>query len=481
VRRQRRPRPAAHEPWHDVDLQIDGPAVRELKQLFEQHWISQGGAALAELIASVEALTARGDEVVRIIGSQGGQRLTPRYYATLISAIRSAATHIWVTAAYFVPTHQEYRALARAARRGVDVRLLLPSHSDSAPALAAQHSHYAELLKAGVKIYERSDGILHSKTVVVDGVWSIVGSSNFRSSQRAVQRRGRRGGHQRRDRRAAGELLSAGPGARRRHRSGQLGTTPAGAKAARAFLAAVGAAAVGQDALGRRALDRGRRREHIEAEAEVRTTLLVRHAGHLVVHIARDKHRQQRVTKLLHQLAIAGLKVERVARRKLDMAPHPRGALGRARWQRPEAFASASCSVENVRLACASLSGTAGAAGAQRDHRGVRACPDHTQQQLQLVGQAVARIGGGKAHEVKIVAVRLPAARLWAPAPVCASGRERDAAAVNSAAHTPKVWAIAARRRFNMLHLRHEHNASAPGRLTRRRTLKPRLRDAVWL
>ena len=173
------PSPAApaHEPWHDVDLQIDGPAVRELKQLFEQHWIGQGGSA-AELITSVEALTARGDEVVRVIGSQGGQ-LTPRYYATLISAIRSAATHIWVTAAYFVPTHQEYRALARAARRGVDVRLLLPSHSDSAPALAAQHSHYAELLKAGVKIYERGDGILHSKTVVVDGVWSVVGSSNF--------------------------------------------------------------------------------------------------------------------------------------------------------------------------------------------------------------------------------------------------------------------------------------------------------------
>ena len=167
----------AHERWHDVDLQIEGPAVRELKQLFEQHWVSQGGAA-AELIAAVEALTARGDEVVRVIGSQGGQ-LTPRYYATLISAIRSAATHIWVTAAYFVPTHQEYRALARAARRGVDVRLLLPSHSDSAPALAAQHSHYADLLSSGVKIYERSEGILHSKTVVVDGVWSIVGSSNF--------------------------------------------------------------------------------------------------------------------------------------------------------------------------------------------------------------------------------------------------------------------------------------------------------------
>jgi len=167
----------AHERWHDVDLQIDGPAVHELKQLFEQHWLSQGGSA-AELIPDSEPLAARGDEVVRVIGSEGGQ-LTPRYYATLISAIRSAASHIWVTAAYFVPTHQEKRALERAARRGVDVRLLLPSHSDSSAALAAQQSHYVDLLQAGIKIYERADGILHSKTVVVDGVWSIVGSSNF--------------------------------------------------------------------------------------------------------------------------------------------------------------------------------------------------------------------------------------------------------------------------------------------------------------
>ncbi|MFI4869878.1 MAG: phosphatidylserine/phosphatidylglycerophosphate/cardiolipin synthase family protein [Steroidobacterales bacterium] len=166
-----------HEPWHDVDLQIEGPAVRELKQLFEQHWLDQGGIA-AELIPDVEPLVARGDEVVRVIGSERGQ-LTPRYYATLLSAIRTAETHIWITAAYFVPTHQEKEALARAARGGVDVRLLLPSHSDSGAALAVQQSHYSDLLEDGVRIYQRDDGILHSKTVVVDGVWSIVGSSNF--------------------------------------------------------------------------------------------------------------------------------------------------------------------------------------------------------------------------------------------------------------------------------------------------------------
>ena len=84
-----------------------------------------------------------------------------------------------MTAAYFAPTLQEQRALLRAVRRGVAVRLLLPSHSDSSPALAAQHSHYGALLKGGVQIYERLDGILHSKAIVMDAVWTIVGSSNF--------------------------------------------------------------------------------------------------------------------------------------------------------------------------------------------------------------------------------------------------------------------------------------------------------------
>lgn len=169
-----------HEPWHDTDLQIAGPAVNDLKQLFEQHWRQQGGDETGLVSGAADTPGgSQGDQLVRIIGSQAGQRLSPRYYATLLSAIRSTESRIDVTAAYFAPTHQESQALMRAARRGVHVRLLLPSHSDSSPALAAQRSHYSALLRSGCQIYEREDGILHSKTVVADGVWSIVGSSNF--------------------------------------------------------------------------------------------------------------------------------------------------------------------------------------------------------------------------------------------------------------------------------------------------------------
>ena len=175
------PAPKPNDPttavWHDTDIEIDGPAVIELKDLFEQHWREQGGKA-ADLIHDDDPPGPQGEQVVRVIGSRGGQVL-PRYYATLLSAIRTATTRIWIEAAYFVPTHQERLSLARAARRGVDVRLLLPSNTDSKAALAVQRGNYGAMLHAGVKIYEREDGILHSKTAVMDSVWSVIGSSNF--------------------------------------------------------------------------------------------------------------------------------------------------------------------------------------------------------------------------------------------------------------------------------------------------------------
>src|ERR1700736_455727 len=164
---------APQDVWHDTDLEISGPVVIELEKLFQEHWREQGGDELApEGDSTVPA--ADGSEVVRIIGSTP-RHLKSRYYVTVLSAIRNAEKNIWMTAAYFAPTHREKEDLIHAARRGVDVRLLLPAHSDSSPALHVQHSHYEALLHSGVKIYERDDGILHSKTMVVDGVWSITG------------------------------------------------------------------------------------------------------------------------------------------------------------------------------------------------------------------------------------------------------------------------------------------------------------------
>jgi cardiolipin synthase len=167
--------PAEH--WRDTDLEIKGPAAAQLQALFVDHWREQHGSPFSGP-TSLPAPPAAGGAVVRILGSSP-KKGQPLYYVTLISAIRSAEKSITASAAYFAPTRDEMRALKQAARRGVDVRLLLPDRSDSALSLAVGHSHYEDLMEAGVKIYETHNLVLHSKTVVVDGVWSVVGSSNF--------------------------------------------------------------------------------------------------------------------------------------------------------------------------------------------------------------------------------------------------------------------------------------------------------------
>jgi cardiolipin synthase A/B len=172
----KQPAQSAHPVWHDTDLEIRGPVVPVLSRLFRRHWREQKGPPLAPDGSVRDA--PQGKEIVRVIGSSPAQ-LATRYYASVLTAMRSAQSSIWMTAAYFVPTHAELRALRAAAHRGVDVRVLLPSHSDIGAVLAVQRSYYPELLAAGVKVYERSDGIVHSKSMVVDDVWSLVGSSNF--------------------------------------------------------------------------------------------------------------------------------------------------------------------------------------------------------------------------------------------------------------------------------------------------------------
>jgi cardiolipin synthase A/B len=165
------------EVWRDLSIRIEGPAVAQLQGLFLGHWKSEGGQDLDQA-GFYPKLATEGGEVVRIIGSSPQQDFS-RYYVTLISAIRSAEERVWLTTAYFVPTFEEKHELMEAAERGVDVRLMLPAVSDASQAVAVAHSHYADLLEAGVRIFEIEHVILHSKAVTIDGVWSAVGSSNF--------------------------------------------------------------------------------------------------------------------------------------------------------------------------------------------------------------------------------------------------------------------------------------------------------------
>ncbi|MBS1159399.1 MAG: Phospholipase D/Transphosphatidylase [Proteobacteria bacterium] len=163
--------------WRDTDLQIEGPVVTELQKLFIETWEKQHGKPLAPKTYFPVQKNA-GQEIVRAIGSTPDDPYS-LIYLTLISAIGNAEKQVYLTQAYFVPDPQLLKALTEAAGRGVEVRLILPSHSDSGSTFHAGRAHYSSLLKAGVKIYERRGALLHSKTAVIDGVWSCVGSTNL--------------------------------------------------------------------------------------------------------------------------------------------------------------------------------------------------------------------------------------------------------------------------------------------------------------
>ncbi len=171
------PRPAGMPAWRDTDLRLQGPVVAELQKLFLDAWRSQGGPPLtrADYLPPSESA---GHELVRVIGSSPEEPFS-QIYVTLLSAIASAHRSVHLTNAYFVPDPLLLEALEAAAGRGIDVRLILPSQTDSWLVFHAGRSFYERLLKAGVKIFERRGVILHAKTVLIDGVWSTVGSTNL--------------------------------------------------------------------------------------------------------------------------------------------------------------------------------------------------------------------------------------------------------------------------------------------------------------
>ena len=163
--------------WRDTHLRIEGPVVGEFQDLFMATWTEQEGGLLA-LKNYYPELKSQGNEIVRAIGSSPEEPYS-QMYVTLLSAINSAETQIFLTNAYFVPDPQLLAALKEAVQRGVDVRLLLPEKTDSVMVYHASRSFYDELLSAGVKIYERQNAMLHAKTALIDGVWSTIGSTNL--------------------------------------------------------------------------------------------------------------------------------------------------------------------------------------------------------------------------------------------------------------------------------------------------------------
>jgi cardiolipin synthase A/B len=164
-------------PWRDTDVQIEGPAVAAFQKLFLDTWQKEEGTRLSEK-NYFPHLEEAGSDLVQVVASTPGaeNRIT---FIMYVSAIIFSENSAHLANAYFVPDKQMIKALTDAGSRGVDVKMILPKTTDSWMALYAGRYYYADLLKSGVKIYQRRNAMLHAKTAVIDSIWSTVGSTNM--------------------------------------------------------------------------------------------------------------------------------------------------------------------------------------------------------------------------------------------------------------------------------------------------------------
>lgn len=162
--------------WRDTHIKIEGPAVAALQWIFLDNWASQKSPDLADS-NYFPPLKDMGDKLVRVLASapDGDYEI----YKAYVLAIQQAKKSVHITCAYFVPDTQILQALGDAARRGVDVSIILPGVTDSGLVFHAAQSFYSEMLASGIRIYQLQIAVLHAKTAVIDGVWATVGSTNI--------------------------------------------------------------------------------------------------------------------------------------------------------------------------------------------------------------------------------------------------------------------------------------------------------------
>jgi cardiolipin synthase len=164
--------------WRETMVQVEGPVVAQLQSIFMEDWVHTTGEVLHGN-KQFPPLPAVGEVLAQAIASSRGD---PSSMAKLLyyMGIQAARRTIWIENAYFVPDRQIRRGLVNAVARGVDVRVVVPgSHIDVPIVRMASRFHYGELLDGGVKIYEYRPTMMHNKVMVVDGIWSTIGSINF--------------------------------------------------------------------------------------------------------------------------------------------------------------------------------------------------------------------------------------------------------------------------------------------------------------
>ncbi len=165
--------------WRDTQVRVTGPVVDQMQAIFAEDWTYTTGEILAgDKFYAKNDGTGGSVQAQAIKASRGdASSLAKMFYYV---AIQSAAKSIHIQNAYFLPDKQVRNALVAAVARGADVKVMVPGrHIDLPLVRFASWLHYGDMLKGGVKIYEYKDTMMHNKTMVVDGVFSTIGSINF--------------------------------------------------------------------------------------------------------------------------------------------------------------------------------------------------------------------------------------------------------------------------------------------------------------
>ena len=164
--------------WRDDAVRVEGPAVRGLASSVLRTWHALGGSPLRRVRPAGEAQGTSGGQAVRVLAESyfRARREISRAYLRELYAAKERA---WIRNAYFIPDRSVRRALGRAARRGVDVRVLMPDEIDVQLVRHASRSTWGYLLRHGVRLFEYQSGVLHAKSAVIDGRWSTIGTFNL--------------------------------------------------------------------------------------------------------------------------------------------------------------------------------------------------------------------------------------------------------------------------------------------------------------
>jgi len=161
--------------WRDTGIFLEGPIAKTLLDIFKKSWEVWNGAPI-RFDVHVDPVP-EGLSVIPIFASSARGRRNMR--KLLYYSIDQAQKRIYLTTAYFAPSRRMLHVLESAESRGVDVKLLLPGKSDIAFAHYAGRAFFTKLLRAGVEIFNYQGEILHAKTAVFDGAWSVIGSTNL--------------------------------------------------------------------------------------------------------------------------------------------------------------------------------------------------------------------------------------------------------------------------------------------------------------